>query len=129
MHKKAFYLFHRRTLCRIPTLKRSLATATRRKNLYTVLGVSPSSTEKEIKDAYFSLSKKFHPDMNPKDDDAAQKFLEVGEAYEVLSSPDAKRSYDLELGIGRTTPPAGGTVIYGEENGEPKPTDVNVGDD
>lgn len=61
---------------------------------YKVLGVGKKATEKEIKSAYRALSKKFHPDKNPGDEDAHHKFIEVGEAYEVLSDSEKRSTYD-----------------------------------
>ncbi|KAH3666416.1 hypothetical protein WICMUC_005684 [Wickerhamomyces mucosus] len=61
---------------------------------YKVLGISKSATDKEIKSAYRTQSKKFHPDKNPGDEAAHQKFIEVGEAYEILSDSSKKATYD-----------------------------------
>ncbi|QOU22312.1 hypothetical protein BRETT_002487 [Brettanomyces bruxellensis] len=61
---------------------------------YKVLGVSKNADAKEIKTAYRNLSKKYHPDKNPGDDSAQQKFMEIGEAYEVLNDPDKRAVYD-----------------------------------
>ncbi|AOA60410.1 DnaJ-like protein [Komagataella phaffii CBS 7435] len=61
---------------------------------YKVLGVAKNADEKDIKKAYRSLSKKFHPDKNPGDDEAAQKFIQVGEAYDVLGDPEKRQRYD-----------------------------------
>ncbi|KAJ1962577.1 hypothetical protein H4R35_007338, partial [Dimargaris xerosporica] len=58
---------------------------------YTVLGVSPSATQREIKSAYRKLSIKYHPDKNPNDADAAGKFSELAEAYGVLSDEETRR--------------------------------------
>lgn len=60
---------------------------------YEVLGVSRSASEKEIKSAYRALSKKFHPDKNT-GDEAHQRFIEIGEAYEVLGDAEKKSTYD-----------------------------------
>ncbi|CAI4215242.1 unnamed protein product [Parascedosporium putredinis] len=61
---------------------------------YQVLGVSRDAPEKSIKSAYRKLSKKFHPDKNPGDSSAKDKFVEVSEAYEALSDPELRRIYD-----------------------------------
>lgn len=61
---------------------------------YAILGVGKNANEKEIKSAYRQLSKKYHPDKNPGDNDAHHKFIEVGEAYEALSDPEKRRIYD-----------------------------------
>ena len=65
-----------------------------KRDYYEVLGVTKSADESEIKKAYRSLAKKYHPDMNPGDKEAEAKFKEVNEAYDVLSDPDKKAKYD-----------------------------------
>ena len=55
------------------------------KNYYQILGVSRESSKDDIKKAYRTLSKKYHPDLNPDNPEAEEKFKEVSEAYEVLS--------------------------------------------
>ena len=64
------------------------------KDYYGTLGVDKSADEAAIKRAYRSLAKKYHPDMNPGDAEAEQKFKEVNEAYSVLSDPEKKAKYD-----------------------------------
>src|SRR5699024_2722663 len=64
------------------------------KNYYDILGVSKDAGEKEIKKAYRKLAAKYHPDKNPDDDSAEEKFKEVGEAYEVLSDDEKRKLYD-----------------------------------
>jgi curved DNA-binding protein len=64
------------------------------KNYYDILGVKKSATKDEIKKAYRKLAAKFHPDKNPDDPSAEQKFKEVGEAYEVLKDPEKRKLYD-----------------------------------
>jgi molecular chaperone DnaJ len=64
------------------------------KNLYITLGVDKSATDSEIKKAYRTLAKKYHPDKNPDDDEAEVKFKEVAEAYETLSDSNKKARYD-----------------------------------
>src|SRR5512146_385606 len=67
------------------------------KDYYATLGVTKTSTEKEIKGAFRKLARKFHPDVNPGDKAAESKFKEINEAYEVLGDPEKRKKYD-ELG-------------------------------
>ena len=64
-------------------------------NYYDILGVGKSSSEKEIKQAFRNLARKYHPDVNPDDRQAEDKFKKINEAYEVLSNPDSKKKYDM----------------------------------
>ena len=65
-----------------------------KRDYYEVLGLKKGCTEDEIKKAYRALAKKYHPDLNPDDKTAEEKFKEVGEAYEVLSNPEKRARYD-----------------------------------
>ena len=65
-----------------------------KRDYYEVLGINRSADEKEIKRAYRKLAKKYHPDMNPGDKQAEQKFKEITEAYNVLSDEEKKKLYD-----------------------------------
>ena len=62
---------------------------------YRVLELNQDATESDIKKAFRRLSIKFHPDKNPGDQNAAQKYLEVNKAYEILTDPEKKQLYDL----------------------------------
>src|ERR1700719_3401316 len=68
--------------------------ATKKRDYYEVLGVDRSAPEEEIKRAYRKLAVKFHPDKNPEDPHAEEKFKELGEAYEVLMNGDKRAAYD-----------------------------------
>lgn len=64
------------------------------KNLYDVLGVSRSATEEQIKGSYRKLARKYHPDVNPGDREAEERFKEISAAFDVLSDPDKRKLYD-----------------------------------
>lgn len=66
----------------------------KRKDFYKILGVERDATDNEIKKAYRKLAIVHHPDKNPDDADAADKFKEIGEAYETLSDPEKRARYD-----------------------------------
>ena len=65
-----------------------------KRDLYEVLGISKTADEKTIKKAYRKLAKKYHPDMNPGDKTAEQKFKEATDAYNILSDPEKRKLYD-----------------------------------
>jgi molecular chaperone DnaJ len=83
-------------------------------DLYAVLGVHRGASSDEIKKAYRRLARQYHPDANPDDATAAERFKEVAHAYEVLSDPDKRRRYDqfgeagLGAGAGASGDPFGG---------------------
>jgi molecular chaperone DnaJ len=79
--------------------------------LYKTLGVSKKATDEEIKKAYRKLARKYHPDRNPDDSEAEEKFKEVSAAYDVLGDPEKRKEYDeggVFAGFGR-----GGEAPFG----------------
>lgn len=78
-----------------------------KRDYYEVLGIQKGATEDEIKKAYRSMSKKYHPDLHPDDKDAEEKFKEVNEAYQVLSDQDKRARYD-QFGHAGVDPNYGG---------------------
>ena len=64
------------------------------KDYYKILGLSKNATQKEIKNAYRQMARKYHPDLNPNDKIAEKQFKDINEANEVLSSPGNRKKYD-----------------------------------
>ena len=64
------------------------------KDYYNILGVSKNSSDDEIKKAYRKKAMELHPDKNPNNPEAEAKFKEAAEAYDTLSNPEKKSSYD-----------------------------------
>ena len=81
--------------------------AENKRDYYEVLGVKKDASAEEIKKAYRKAAMKYHPDRNPGDKTAEEKFKELGEAYEVLSDPDKKARYD-QFGFAGVDPNYGG---------------------
>ncbi len=87
------------------------------KDYYKTLGVERNAAEKDIKSAYRKLARKYHPDVNPGDKSAEEKFKEIQEAYEVLSDKEKRTKYD-QFGqyweqMGQQQPGAGGGQYAG----------------
>src|SRR5512133_3069112 len=64
------------------------------KDYYKTLGVERNAIEEDIRKAYRDLAKKYHPDRNPNDKQAEERFKEINEAYQVLSDPTKREHYD-----------------------------------
>ncbi len=90
-----------------------------KRDYYEVLGVKRDATADEIKKAYRKAAIQFHPDKNPGDKNAEEKFKEAAEAYDVLSNPDKKARYDQfgHAGMGGAAGGAGGYGGFGGEYG------------
>lgn len=71
-----------------------ITVVTTKRDYYEVLGVGRNATDEDIKRAFRRLAKQYHPDANPDDTAAAEKFKEAGEAYQVLSDPEKRQMYD-----------------------------------
>jgi molecular chaperone DnaJ len=77
------------------------------KDYYEILGVSRNASINDIKKAYRKLARKYHPDLNPGDKGAEQKFKEMNEAHETLKDPEKKKQYDLYGSLGAHGPGPG----------------------
>ena len=88
-----------------------------KRDYYQVLGVDKSADAAAIKKAYYKLAKQYHPDANPGDKVAEEKFKEVNEAYEVLSDADKRAKYD-QFGHAAFDPSMGGGSGFGGFGGE-----------
>ena len=85
--------------------------AVKYRDYYQTLGVKRDSSQKEIRKTYRTLARKYHPDVNPGDKAAEEKFKDIQEAYAVLSDPEKRKKYD-QLGASWQqgadfTPPSG----------------------
>src|SRR6188472_677459 len=90
------------------------------KDYYATLGVPKTATEKEIKQAFRKLARKFHPDVNAGDKTAEARFKDINEANEVLGNPETRKKYD-ELGANwrmyeQAGAPGGGNPFAGGFN-------------
>lgn len=83
-----------------------------KKDYYEVLGIDRTATQAQIKSAYRKLAKKYHPDVNPGNEEAKKKFEEIGEAYSVLSDPQKRKQYD-QFGFAGFDAGGGGSEFQG----------------
>lgn len=81
--------------------------ATTKRDYYEVLGVAKDATPEELKKAYRKLAMQYHPDRNPGDHSAEEKFKEIGEAYSILSDADKRQRYDTYGHAGQQMPDFG----------------------
>ena len=76
------------------------------KDLYQILGVSKTATDSEIKSAYRKLARKYHPDLNKDDKNAAEKFKEISCAYDILGDKEKRKKYDNKVSAAADLAPA-----------------------
>ena len=76
------------------TLLRTLTSSPTNRTYYQDLEITPHASSKDIKDAYYKLSKQYHPDVNKQNEEALRKFQSISEAYATLNNPKLRRAYD-----------------------------------
>jgi molecular chaperone DnaJ len=106
--------------------------ATPSKDFYKILGVAENASAAEIKKAYRKLAKQYHPDANPNDNGAAERFKEISEAYSVLSDETKRKQYDQVRkfggigGLGGFRPGAGGPSGPGRPGSGPQAEGIHI---
>src|SRR6202522_3482342 len=95
---------------------------TPKQDYYELLGVARKASVKDIRAAYRKLARKYHPDLNPGDKSAEEKFKQIQEAYEVLSDAKKRQMYDQ---FGFNVPGAGGAPGPGASYGGASPEDIH----
>ena len=121
-HSSVKLIGARSVLIKEPDRTRSFHTsrALLKRDYYDILGVPRNASAKDVKKAYYQLAKKYHPDTNKGDKDAAKKFTEVSEAYEVLSDDSKRKHYDqfgtASSAFGGGQPGGGADGSYGYQH-------------
>src|SRR4030095_4403965 len=92
-----------------------------KRDYYEVLGVSRNATEQELKSAYRKLALQYHPDRNPGDHTAEEKFKEINEAYGVLSNSESRSRYDRFGHAG-----VGSSRVAARAEGAPRPAPLSA---
>ncbi|XP_061172109.1 dnaJ homolog subfamily B member 9-like [Saccostrea echinata] len=90
-----YKIFHRLPPCQVSFLRKCASLPSQ--NHYQILGINQRADNKEIRAAYIAKCKKYHPDTNPDDSQAQQKFIRLQEAYNVLSDPKERIHYDMHF--------------------------------
>src|ERR1700727_842849 len=100
--------------------------ATTQKDYYGTLGVKKTASVEEIRKAFRKLARKYHPDVNPNDKKAEEKFKEISEANDVLSDPKKRKIYD-QLGFYSDNIDAATADAYARGGGQPGASDFSGG--
>lgn len=99
-----------------------------KRGYYEVLGVKKNASKEDIKKAYRKLARRYHPDLNPGNKEAEEKFKEIQEAYSVLSNGEKRQAYDT-FGSAEPHPGAGaGRTTWKWQEGSPEGVQFNFGD-
>nr|WP_099190438.1 DnaJ domain-containing protein [Tepidibacter mesophilus] len=96
------------------------------KNLYQILEIDKNASQSEIKKAYRKLAKKYHPDINPDDKNACDKFREIAQAYEILSDEKKRKEYDNKLLNFKKTNKTNDNFSKDKKENMKKPDGMNV---